>query len=147
MDRGYAFLALAKAAPRVPVDNMDEWVEQTLASAGLPSLKTIKTDATHAIEALSKDLVDGPLSEIRDKHRNSGLKIFAEYGPIFRFEDVLKSLTDGAIPIPPIILGQDFSIVSDGEIREWDTSPISKHIQTLLTVFNECTEFADACGI
>jgi hypothetical protein len=147
MDRGYAFLVLAKAAPRVPIQNIDEWIEQTLTEAGLPTLKTIKADAMCAIEALAEDLVDGPLSGIRDQHRNSGLKIFAEHGPIFRFEDIFKNLTNWTIPIPPIILGQDFSIAADGEIQEMDVSPISRHIETLSTAFDECVEFADACGI
>jgi len=147
LDRGYAFLVLAKAAPRSPIYSIDEWIEQTLTSAGLPDLKTIKTDAARTIEALAKDLVEGPLSAIRDRHRDAGLRIFAEHGPVFRFEDVFKKLGDRSIPVPPIVLGQDLSIATDGEIRDWDASPISGHIRSILTAYSQCSEFADACGI
>ena len=146
MDRGYAFLALAKAAPRVPIHGLDEWIEQTLASAGLPNLHTIKADAMRSIEILGEEFVEGPLSAIRDRHRDAGLKIFAEYGPVFKFEDVFQKLGDGSIPIPPIVLGQDWFIAADGDIREWDKSPVSGHIDSLLTAYNRCSEFAEACG-
>jgi hypothetical protein len=147
MDRGYAFLVLAKAAPRAPVQNIDDWVQQTLTSAGLPLLDVIKNDAIRAIEALSKDLVDGPLSSILDRHRGSGLNILAEHGPIFRFEDIFRKLVARTIPVPPIVLGQDFSIAADGEILDWDVSPIGQRIKTILSAYDQCTEFADACSI
>src|ERR1017187_7262413 len=147
LDRGYAFLILAAVAPRVPFRNVDEWVEQTLEAAGLPNLERIKADAIAAAEALSDDLVDGPFSHLREKHRLAGMQFLSENGPIFKFTDFVRRLTDGSISAPPIVLGKDLAIAADGEILDWDASPVSAQMQSLLSAFNQCDEFTDACGI
>jgi hypothetical protein len=147
MDRGYAFLILAKVAPRVPIRNVDEWVEQTLDAAGLPNLETIKADAIAAAEALSEDLVDGPLVALRERHRLAGIKLLTENGPVFKFTDIFRRLTEGSIPAPPIVLGKDLTISADGEILDWDASPVSAQMKALLGAYSQCDEFADACGV
>jgi hypothetical protein len=84
---------------------------------------------------------------IRDKQRNLGVKISREFGPIFRFENTFANFERWAAIGPPIVLGQDLSIVANGEVRDWDESPISSQINTLLATYDQCTEFAEACGI
>jgi|SRR5271166_2523550 len=120
-----------------PIDNVDEWVERTLASAGLPKLGTVKADAMRAIELLSDDLLDGPLSAVRDKHRDSGVAVFAEQVPILRFETMFRKLAEQTMSVPPIVLGEDFSIAADGHVRDWGASPISKHIDAVLKTHSE----------
>jgi hypothetical protein len=147
MDRGYAFLVLASTAPRVPIGNIDEWITETLASAGLPEMEKIEADASRAIKELSQYLVDGPLSDIRDRQLNLGVKMFREFGPIFRFENTFANFDKWAAIGPPIVLGQDLSIAANGEVHDWYDSPISSQIDTLLATYDQCTEFVEACGI
>src|ERR1039458_19540 len=114
-DRGYAFLVLAKSAPRVPIDNVDEWVERTLENSGLPPLKIIKKDAGREIDNLTVNVLDGPFSKLRDENLSVGRKIFEQFGPVFKFESVLKALTKSTLSLPPIILGKELEIVAGGE--------------------------------
>lgn len=145
-DRGYAFLTLAKHAPQVPIHDVRDWVEETLARAGLPTLAALKRDAALEMQNLTENLLDGPLDKFRDAQLAAGRSLFHELGPLFQFKPVFERLARFDLPLPPIVLGQDLSIVANGTISEWDQSPVSKHIDFVLQLFNRCTEFAEACG-
>jgi hypothetical protein len=146
LDRGFAFLVLAKHAPRVPVRDMDEWVEQTLHASGLPPVRTIKRDARTEMDKLTTDIVGGPFGKVFKVQLTEGRKLFDELGPTFRFKPVLERLKPFDIPLPPVVLGQDGTIVWNGTITKWNDSPIGPQIDEVMKVFRKCEEFAEACG-
>jgi hypothetical protein len=76
----------------------------------------------------------------------AGRKLFDDLGPVFHSEPVFERARRFDIPLPPVVLGQDGTIVANGTISDWDQSTVGSHIDKVLKVLRECTEFVEACG-
>lgn len=72
--------------------------------------------------------------------------MFDELGPLLRFRPVFERLSRFDLPLPPLVLGQDLTIAANGTVVEWDQSPTGAYIDQVLHAFDECSEFAEACG-
>ncbi|WP_353932422.1 hypothetical protein WJM97_07520 [Okeanomitos corallinicola TIOX110] len=116
-DRGFAFFVLCQYAPKLNDTDILNWLENTVKSAGLPSISELQNMAGEEMSNLKNTIIDGYFTSHLENLLEIGQENYKKRGIYGKHEPCLTSLLLGSqeIKLPPIILG-------DGEIFDLDAA-------------------------
>lgn len=146
-DPGFAFLILAKSAPRFEKGgSVEEWLRETASRSGLPPLEDIREQARLELEELSDAVIEGPVRERAltllqvGRHNYGARGVFAER-PLS-----LPDLTPaGSYLLPPVVLDDGAVVHASYQQVTYPSLLPEESVRLELRYLRTSKEFRQAC--
>jgi len=150
-DRGFAFIALVMHAP--PIDftplrgpALEDWINKTLANAGLPNLNQLRAAAEQEQTALVSEIHPGPETGRLHDLLSAGRRLFNRrgmYGGDIVFAPLIRGNT--VVDVPPVYLGDDKFVQIGEPCAEESLRDPGNWIHRIYRYEEQLDEFLAAC--
>jgi hypothetical protein len=147
-DPGFAFFTIAKQAPKFGDEiSVEQWLQETLKSAGLPDLETIKDLATVQMKELENEVVEGLYANQLRALLSIGRENFIQRGVWGQNVLSMENLYKNSIMLPPIALGDGYTTPVVPTTIPTSPQAIEQWIDQIIKIEVSIEQFIRACRL
>lgn len=145
-DPGFAFFAIAKQAPKYGVDiSVEQWLQEALKNAGLPSLEIIKNLAMAQMKELKDEVIEGLYAKQVKDLLSIGRENFIRRGVWGQNVLSMENLHKTSIMLPPIVLGDGYITPVVPTTISGSQQTVEQWIDQIISIEVSIEQFIRAC--
>ena len=148
VDPGFAFFTIAKQAPKYK-DNIlvEQWLQEALKNAGLPSLEIIKDLAVAQMQELENEVIEGLYADQLRNLLSIGRENFIQRGVWGQNILSTENLSTTSMKLPPIILGDGYIIPVTYSTIPTSPESMEQWIDRIINIEVSINQFIRACRL
>jgi hypothetical protein len=147
-DPGFAFFTIAKQAPKYK-DNIlvEQWLQEALKNAGLPSLEIIKDLAVAQMQELENEVIEGLYADQLRNLLSIGRENFIQRGVWGQNILSIENLSKTSMKLPLIVLGDGFIIPVAYTTISTSQESMDQWIDRIINIEVSINQFIRACRL
>lgn len=145
-DPGFAFFTIAKQAPKFKSEiSVEQWLQESLKNAGLPSIETVENLAMAQMKELKNEVIEGIYAVQIEALLSIGRENFIQRGVWGRSVLSMENLFKTSIMLPPVVLGDGYITPVVPTTISASQQVIEKWIQQIISIEVSIDQFIRAC--
>lgn len=145
-DPGFAFFTIAKQAPKYRSEiSAEQWLQEAVKNAGLPSLEIIENLAMARMKELNNEVIEGIYAEQVEALLSIGRENFVQRGVWGRNVLSIENLYKTSLILPPIVLGDGYITPVVPTTISASQQAVEKWINQIISIEVSVDQFIRAC--
>jgi hypothetical protein len=145
-DPGFAFFAIAKQAPKYADKiSVEQWLQEALANAGIPSLEIIKDLAIAQMQNLEDEVIEGMYADKLRDLLSIGRENFIQRGIWGQNILSIENLHKTSMKLPLIVLGDGHIVPVAHTTVSTSSKDMDKWINEMINIEVSIGQFMHAC--